>query len=68
MKLHPREQVVGKAKLKLLECLIDVQKTLTEGEYLRVVTETLSESVLTVAKYKIREERHGDLNKPGGQA
>jgi len=31
MKLHPREEVVRKAKLKLLELLIELRKELTDG-------------------------------------
>ena len=64
--LHPREQLVTEAKLKLQMALEGVLEGLTEAEGLRVVNSVLSGYVGSVAKYAIREERHGGLEKPGG--
>jgi len=66
-RLHPREKNVREAKLKLMTCLGDIQKDLTEGEYLKVITEELSSEWALTAKYAIRAERHpNDPDKPGG--
>jgi len=67
MKLHPREKNVREAELKLSKFLIELQKELTPGEYLRVVAGKLSDTWGSTAKYIIREERHpGEPDKPGG--
>ncbi len=68
MRLHPREMVVRQAKCDLLNAILDVvaKHELTEGEQLSVVAGELSSWVMGVAKYAIREERHGDPEKCGG--
>ena len=67
MKQHEREENVRQAKIKLMECLMGLRDELTQGEFLRVVTEELADAWGLAAKYMIREERHpGDPNKPGG--
>ena len=68
MRIHPREERCHKAENELRESLLEiVQKhELTEAEALRVVNAALSGWVGSVAKYAIREERHGDPSKPGG--
>lgn len=66
-KLHHREAIVRKAKLELMELLFKLRNDLTPGEYLKVVTEELSNEWHGVAKYMIREERHPDNpDQPGG--
>lgn len=65
--MHPREENVRKARLKLMECLIKLHEDLTDGEFLRVVTEELTGEWHLTAKYMIREERHpGEPDKAGG--
>lgn len=68
MRIHPREEQTRKAENELRSAILDiVQKhKLTEGEALRVVNEACSSWIAGVAKYAIREERHGDATKPGG--
>lgn len=72
MRLHPREQIVRKAKLALSEKLIEWMRehgeTLTFAEELRVVGGELGDYISRMAKYEIRKERHGDDQKPGGIA
>jgi hypothetical protein len=67
MKQHKREANVRQAKIKLMDCLMGLRDELTQGEFLRVVTEELADAWSMAAKYMIREERHpGQPNKPGG--
>lgn len=65
---HPRELIVEKAVRDLKEQLCNVirEAELTEGEQLRVCTEVYSNWVGGMAKYIIRDERHGNTSKPGG--
>lgn len=66
-RIHPREKLVNDARAVLSKAVSDATEGLTEGEALKVVTQTLSDYVLGVAKYAIREERHpGQPDKPGG--
>lgn len=66
-KIHSREKIVHDANLKLLNVLVDIQKELTTGEYLRVLAEQFGNGVGSIAKYMIREERHpGKPDMPGG--
>ena len=69
MEVHPREKRVKKAEADLRELLHELQfgRDLTEGEYLRVLGVAF-ESASSWAKYQIRKERHGDVDKPGGIA
>lgn len=67
MKIHRREPKVEAAISILNECLWEISEGLTEGEYIRVVSEALCGVIGSVAKYKIREERHpGDPDGRGG--
>jgi hypothetical protein len=66
--MHSRETVVREAELKLKRALLEAIKDLTEAEGLRVVNAVMSSHIGSVAKYAIREERHGDPEKPGGLA
>lgn len=69
MKRHPREENVRQAKISLGKVLLKLQNELTDGEYLRVITEELTTEWSRQAKYVIREERHpGDPDMPGGLA
>jgi hypothetical protein len=47
---------------------IVTRHALSTGEEIRVVTAAISSRLGTVAKYMIREERHGDTGTPGGLA
>ena len=64
-RVHPRMQIVNEAECKLREVLVKIAHDLTEGEFLKVVSGMLSEQVGLVAKYAIRQERHGRTDKPG---
>jgi hypothetical protein len=68
MKIHSRERSVTLAECDLSRALTDVWKKydLTSAEMLRVVAQVLGGHISSHAKYEIREERHGDINKPGG--
>lgn len=70
MKLHEREEIVRVAELALREAVHtwcnEHGDDLTTGEELRVVQKVLSVHLSTMAKYMIREERHGDTGTPGG--
>lgn len=67
MKLHPRERIVKKASRKLWDYLAALEEELTEGEYMRVITERLSYEWNMHARYMIREERHpGEPDREGG--
>lgn len=58
--------LVREAEVQLRTAVLKILEGLTEAEGLRVVNAVLSSHVGSVAKYAIREERHGDLDKPGG--
>jgi hypothetical protein len=65
--MHHREMIVNDYKLKLMRCLQELCENLTTGEFVRVVSEELSDQLGGVAKYMIREERHPDnISMPGG--
>ena len=70
MKMHEREMVVKEVQLKLSKHLCDtmIDSDLTYGEQLRVLTEVYGNWIASIAKYMIREERHGDTTKCGGLA
>ncbi len=68
--MHERELVVKEVQLKLSKYLCDtmLESDLTYGEQLRVLAEVYGNWIAGIAKYMIREERHGDTNRPGGLA
>lgn len=66
-KLHPRELIIRGAEVILREALIQVSKLdLTQLEYIQLVQNILGGEILTVCKYGIRFERHGNTDTPGG--
>ena len=69
-RIHNREYIVRNVSLQLKKQLMDAieEHNLTEGEQLRICVEVYSEWVGGMAKYMIRDERHGDPNKCGGLA
>ena len=66
--MHPRSEIVDAAEQSLRLAMIEATTDLTTAETIRVVTAVLSDKLLGIAKYAIREERHGDPNKPGDRA
>jgi len=66
--IHPRERLVTQAECDLSRALMAVWEKydLTNAEMLRVTASVLGGHISRHAKYRIREERHGDPNKPGG--
>jgi hypothetical protein len=65
-RMHEREALVRAAETKLRTALAEATEGLTEYESLRVVNGCASDYIGGIAKYGIREERHGNVNKPGG--
>lgn len=68
MKIHPREKIVNAAEAAVRLAIASATRELTTAETLRVVCSILSSEIGGIAKYSIREERHGDVDKPGGRA
>jgi hypothetical protein len=66
--VHPREELVRLAEKKILDAVQRATESLTTAETIRVVTNTLSEVILGIVKYRIRRERHGNTDTPGGLA
>lgn len=70
MRIHPREIEIDKASAKLkmdiLEAVAELPDDLTDGEYVKIINGISYELIAGWAKYKIREERHGDPDKEGG--
>ena len=67
-KIHKRERLVIQAECDLARALTDVWEKydLTSAEMLRVAASVLGGHVSSHAKYEIREERHGNIDTPGG--
>lgn len=68
MKIHKREAFYSKAKIELTNSILKIEKDfeLTEMELLRLVNDCASSTIASIAKFAIRNERHGDCNKLGG--
>jgi hypothetical protein len=66
--LHPRELECNKARHDITKAILDaVEKYgLTTAEQLRIVNAVSFEWIGGIAKYAIREERHGNTETPGG--
>lgn len=69
-RLHPREALVTKAEAALRVAITETlaRFDLTFGEAVQVLTAAFSTALSNVARYAIREERHGNQRKPGGFA
>jgi len=65
-KIHHREKLVTEAENKIRTTVAETTRELTIWEALQVVTNVLSGDILGTCKYRIREERHGHTNTPGG--
>jgi len=67
-RMHEREPKVTQAGIDISGAILDAVKKyeLTEAEQLRVVNKVCSEWIGGIAKFAIREERHGNTDKPGG--
>jgi hypothetical protein len=66
-KIHPREKIVRSAEKLLRDALSEVGKLeLTELEYVQLCQDVLGGEILTICRYGIREERHGNRDTPGG--
>lgn len=68
MKIHPGEERVRLAEHNIGVVVDEMisKHSLTEAETIQVVTQVMSRVLLSVAKYAIRKERHGNTDKPGG--
>jgi len=67
-RIHEREKLVTAAEIELRKATMKAAEDLTQGEYLRVLVNVLAGVISSIAKYAIREERHGDPDTPGGLA
>lgn len=72
-RIHPREQLVNEAEQKLRSAVVDAMKgepfdSLTGAEYIAVINRVFSGQLASYTKFAIRQERHGDTDKPGGIA
>jgi len=69
--IHTREAIVHKAE-RALDTAISLWKAehrdLTTTELLSVMNHIFSSAVGVIMKHLIRQERHGDSDKPGGWA
>jgi hypothetical protein len=70
MRIHPREATVRSAENELREEIHRVieKHELTEAEALRMVNAVCSGWIGWVARYAVRQERHGNTDTPGGLA
>lgn len=66
LKIHKREQIVDDAAMALATAWAAARRKLTTAEELAVIARFVTDTVGGIAKYAIREERHGDTDKPGG--
>jgi hypothetical protein len=67
LKLHPRAQIITRARLEFDEFLVDLEQKheLTFGELFSI----LGNAISNFAKYQIRAERHpDDPDKKGDEA
>lgn len=62
---HSRVQVVRAAESRLRGVAVELAENLTTSEYLQVLITVLGDEIGAIAKYAIREDRHGDPDKPG---
>lgn len=68
-RIHHREEQCRKAESALRQALLDwyeAHEELTFVEHLRIVNTVFSDHVGGILRHFIRQERHGDPNKPGG--
>jgi hypothetical protein len=68
-RLNPREAIVRRASLDLATIVADWSSRnpdLTAAEFLKVLLSVSHDQAQTLLKNAIREERHGDQDKPGG--
>jgi len=65
-KEHPRAKIVRLAKAEIGLALARAvgQHDLTRVEVIRIITGACHDYVADVTKYMLREERHGDEDKP----
>lgn len=71
MHIHPREITVNDAASALRTAVNEIlwkKYGLTTAESLRVLADVLGGEIAGIAKLCIREERHGNLDTPGGLA
>ena len=67
MKIHARTIIVNNAKIELTKCWLDLfqKHELTTAEMLSVLSQFSHEQIGGIAKFAIREERHGNTDEPG---
>lgn len=71
MKLHPRDDQIGAARLALMEAVIKWRRDypdLTYSEVFSIVGDVVGVQITVKAKYLIREEHHGNAETLGGVA
>lgn len=65
---HPREPVVRAAEHRLRVAFEEALADLTTAEKLRTLNNVTSEWIASLARVWIRQDRHGDIDKPDGTA
>lgn len=65
MKIHSRSTMVEDAEQKIRTAMHEATSELTLTERLQVVHRVASDYIAGILKYSIRQERHGDTEKPG---
>lgn len=70
LKIHPREKKCTAAESELRGVILglDQKHKLTQAELIQVLTHVFSDEILSMMKYAIRQERHGNTDTPGGLA
>jgi hypothetical protein len=68
MSMHERERLVEGAELDLRGAWLEIVKKngLTEGEELQILGKFVSSQLGHMSRCKIRMERHGNCDTPGG--
>jgi hypothetical protein len=67
-RIHPREAAVKTTERNIGAAIDEAVKGLTAAEAVRAVNEAFGSWLGGLARSWIRQERHGDTDKPGGAA
>lgn len=67
-RIHPREAAVKQAERNIGAAIDEAVKGLTAAEAVRAVNAAFGSWLGGMARSWIRQERHGDVDKPGGAA
>jgi hypothetical protein len=65
VKIHPRRAITEAALRTLRTAWTEAARDLTGAEAISVLSSFAAEQIGIITKYQIRQERHGDTDKPG---